>query len=80
MVGYDIGKKLLYCEDGAAILVSVVENSSNCIEDRYKLKVIEIERESPLWKEHPKKGDILSVFQRKGVAYGGMWTLVDRLD
>ena len=80
MVGYDIGKKLLYYEDGAAVLVSVVENSSNCIEDRYKLKVIKIERESPLWKEHPKEGDILSVFQRKDVAYGGMWTLDDILD
>lgn len=65
-----------YTEDGASYEVMVIENNSNDIRKAYKLRILKIIDESPIWAEEPKVGSTFECSHNEGVpGYHGQWTL-----
>jgi len=64
-----------YREDGMILNVEVLEDNSDDKWIRYKLKVVTIKRESPIYYS-PEIGEVFNVEQRIGSGtYAGMWRL-----
>ena len=65
---------MVYSEEDWKAEVEVVRNDSDEEWDRFTLKVIRTLQPSRIYKSTPD-GTVFSVVQRKGFAFGGMWTL-----
>lgn len=66
----------VYREDDWKAEVTVLKDESDSIWDRFTLKVERTLRKSRMYKPTPD-GHVFSVDQKKGMVFGGMWTLRD---
>lgn len=66
----------LYREDGAVFKVEILEDTSDAEWRRYKLKILTVLEQSPLYATPFTEGEVFDVSAlRAAGAYGGMWHL-----
>lgn len=67
----------IYREDDWKAEVEVVKDESDETWEKYTLKVLRTVRESRMFNPTPD-GTVFNVDKRRGMNYGGMWTLRDK--
>ncbi|MGD8777699.1 MAG: hypothetical protein PVH88_01925 [Ignavibacteria bacterium] len=61
-------------EDGLIAVVEILEDNSNDIYEKYKIKFMEIKKESPFF-INPDIGEVIDIEKMKGVSCPGLWYL-----
>ena len=75
------GERYYYREDGGKALVEIVRDDSDDEWERYELRILSIERHPSFGPADWAAGDEFSCSLKRGVAFGGMWTLTpERMD
>ena len=77
---YQTGSEALYIEDGEISRVLILANNSNPKRIRYKLRILDVVRESALMNSLMKSNKVGREFECekvRGIGYSGLWLLSD---
>lgn len=70
----------LFCEDDIRLKVRVIVDDSDKEWRRLTLEVLEVLKVSRIYRTSGTVGERFSVSQKRGVAYGGMWSFLTEME
>lgn len=72
---YDVGQEAIYLESGMRCRVNVIGSTGDETRERYKLEVLEVLRENPMFNP-PEVGYVFDCDKDRTSQDSGLWSLV----